>query len=176
MSTVLHPGKYIKDNVLPAGISVKSAAELMGVGRPALSNLLNGRAALSRDMAMRLEKAFGVSRETLLQKQIEYDEAVSRHREKEVPVRTYVPRFMDITATQIEEWAEKKVEARSQLPALLRKLVLSTGKNLTKIDFPAFDNAQRHGWDGQVETEFRDAVDSRWIFRLGVRMRCAPES
>jgi addiction module HigA family antidote len=154
MRAVQHPGAYIKDHVLPAGISVTRAAEVIGVGRPALSNLLNGRAALSRDMAMRLEKAFGVSRETLLQKQVEYDEALSRQREKEVPVRTYVPRFMDITATQIEDWADKKLEARSELPALLRKLVLSTGKSITKVDFPAFDNAQRHGWDGQVETDF----------------------
>ena len=40
-------------------MSVKKAAELLGVGRPALSNLLNGHASLSAEMALRLEKAFG---------------------------------------------------------------------------------------------------------------------
>ena len=59
---------------------------------------------------------------------------------------------MDITATQIEAWADK-ISTRAELPALLRRLVATTGTNLSKVDFPAFDNAQRHGWDGQVETD-----------------------
>jgi addiction module HigA family antidote len=58
---LLHPGKFIKTEVLPPGLSVKAAAELLGVGRPALSNLLNGNAALSSEMALRIEKTFGVS-------------------------------------------------------------------------------------------------------------------
>jgi hypothetical protein len=53
---------------------------------------------------------------------------------------------------QIAAWAEK-IDTRAQLPALLRKLVFSTGTNLTKVDFPAYDNAQRHGWHGYVETD-----------------------
>ena len=59
---------------------------------------------------------------------------------------------MDITATQIAAWADKN-EARAQLPALLRRLVTTTGANLSKVDFPAYDNSQRHGWDGYVETD-----------------------
>ena len=51
-----HPGEYIKANVIPKGMAVKKAAELLGVGRPALSNLLNGNAGLSADMALRLAK------------------------------------------------------------------------------------------------------------------------
>ena len=57
-SDVLHPGMRIRAEVIPPGMSVTKAARLMGVGRPALSNLLNGNASLSADMAMRLEKAF----------------------------------------------------------------------------------------------------------------------
>jgi addiction module HigA family antidote len=148
----LHPGQYIKAEVIPAGLSVKKAAEMIGVGRPALSNLLNGNAALSPDMALRLEKAFGVKRDMLLQKQAAYDEEQNRHREKEVAVRAYAPSFMDIKAMQIAAWAEK-IDTRAQLPALLRKLVFSTGTNLTKVDFPAYDHAQRHGWDAYVETD-----------------------
>src|SRR2546426_12081247 len=70
----LHPGPYIKDRVLPAGLSVKAAAELLGVGRPALSNLLNGKAALSPEMALRIEKTFGVSQKELLQMQAAFDQ------------------------------------------------------------------------------------------------------
>ena len=55
---VPHPGTRIKVEVIPMGMSVTNAAKLMGVGRPALSNLLNGNASLSEEMAMRLEKAF----------------------------------------------------------------------------------------------------------------------
>jgi hypothetical protein len=42
------------------------------------------------------------------------------------------------------------IEARSHLPALLRRLIHNTGENLVKVDFPAHDNSQRHGWDGVV--------------------------
>ena len=59
---VPHPGIRIRAEVIPPGMSVTKAAQLMGVGRPALSNLLNGNASLSEDMAMRLEKAFKNSR------------------------------------------------------------------------------------------------------------------
>lgn len=147
-----HPGKHIKESVIPAGMTVKKASELVGVGRPALSNLLNGNASLSPDMAIRLEKAFGAKRETLLQMQAAYDELQTWRREKEIAVRAYAPSFMDITASQIAAWADK-TEARALLPAFLRKLVLTTGSNPSRVDFPAHDNAQRHGWDGQIETD-----------------------
>ena len=81
---ITHPGQFIKSEVIPAGISVKKAAEMIGVGRPALSNLLNGNAALSPEMALRLEKAFGVKRDLLLEKQKAYDEEQNRHLEKEI--------------------------------------------------------------------------------------------
>ncbi len=135
-------------------MSVKKAAELLGVGRPALSNLLNGNAALSSEMALRLEKAFGpkAKSETLLKMQASYDEVQMRHREKAVAVRAYAPSFMDITAAQIEAWADH-TSSRAELPAFLRRLILTTGVNLSKVDFPAYDNAERPGWDGQVETD-----------------------
>ena len=85
-SDVPHPGTRIKAEVIPVGISVTKAAQLMGVGRPALSNLLNGNAALSADMAARLEKAFNYPRNDLLEMQAKYrrgagkgDERARRH-------------------------------------------------------------------------------------------------
>ena len=54
-----HPGTFVRETVIPGGMSVKDAAKRLGIGRPALSNFLNGKSALSPEMALRLEKAFG---------------------------------------------------------------------------------------------------------------------
>lgn len=59
-------GDYIRRQVIPVGMSVKKAAKRLGLGRPALSNLHNGNAALSPEMAVRLEKSFGADRQKLL--------------------------------------------------------------------------------------------------------------
>jgi addiction module HigA family antidote len=63
---VPHPGTLIRAAVIPTGMSVTKAAQLMAVGRPALSNLLNGNATLSGDMATRLAKAFKFPLEDLM--------------------------------------------------------------------------------------------------------------
>ena len=72
----LHPGAYVSREVIPKGMSVTKAAELLGIGRPALSNFLNGNAALSQEMALRLERTFGADREALLDFQAKYDRRV----------------------------------------------------------------------------------------------------
>lgn len=87
----VHPGGFIKRSVLPDDLSVTAAAETLGVGRPALSNLLNEKASLSPEMAMRVEKAFGVKMDTLLRMQARYDAYHMRQREKEIAVNKYVP-------------------------------------------------------------------------------------
>ena len=68
-----------------------AAAKVLGVSRPALSMLLNGRSALSGLMALRIEKAFGVRMETLMRMQASYDIARTRRREGEVTVERYRP-------------------------------------------------------------------------------------
>lgn len=147
----LHPGLYIKNQVLPSGLSVKAAAELLGVGRPALSNLLNGKAALSSEMALRIEKTFGASQKDLLLMQAQFDQYQARLRDQNVAVRAYVPSFLKITARDIEHWADGNLEARSLLPVLLRKLIHSTGQELSQVDFPGYDSAEKKGWDGRVD-------------------------
>jgi len=83
-----HPGDFIRTElVLPAGLSVTDAAIGLQVSRPALSNLLNGKAALSAEMALRIEKAFGVKMDTLMRMQSSYDIAQARKREKSIHVR-----------------------------------------------------------------------------------------
>src|SRR5438552_13001466 len=109
-------GEYIRQHVIPAGMSVKEAASRLGVGRPALSNLLNGKAALSPDMAVRLEKSFGADRQRLLDIQAAADRARQREAERAVAVRRYVPNFLSIKARQIEAWTEDHLDARQLLP------------------------------------------------------------
>ncbi len=85
-----HPGGFVKHEVLkPLGLSVTEAADALGVTRPALSALLNERAQLSPEMAIRIEKAFGVSMETLMRMQNSYDIAQARKREAEIKVERY---------------------------------------------------------------------------------------
>jgi len=85
-----HPGDFIRTEIIrPAGLSVTAAAALLQVSRPALSSLLNSRANLSGDMALRIEKAFGIKMDTLMRMQAAYDIAQTRKREKKIHVRRY---------------------------------------------------------------------------------------
>jgi antitoxin HigA-1 len=87
-----HPGSFIREEVLDElGLSVARAAEILGVRRATLSDLVNGHAALSPEMALRIEKAFGVSMETLLRMQAWYDTCAMRRRAGEIDVKRYEP-------------------------------------------------------------------------------------
>ncbi|MDD5035957.1 MAG: HigA family addiction module antitoxin [Methylococcaceae bacterium] len=69
-----HPGEMLKEDVLPAlGLTVTEAAEQLGVSRAALSRVINGRAAISADMAIRLSQWLGGSAETWLRAQLQHD-------------------------------------------------------------------------------------------------------
>lgn len=87
-----HPGEIIREDVIgDLGLSVTDAARLLGVGRPALSAVLNGRASLSPEMALRLEKAFGISMDLLLKMQLQFDITHVRKAAKAMKVRKYEP-------------------------------------------------------------------------------------
>ena len=80
-----HPGGFVKSEIVEAmGLSVTRAAVVLGVTRPALSALLNERAKLSPEMALRIEKVFGGSMDTLLRMQTSYDIAQTRKREGDI--------------------------------------------------------------------------------------------
>ncbi len=69
-----HPGEVLRELCLePQGLSVTRAAEALGVSRKTLSSILNGRAGISSEMALRLGKAFGTSAESWLTQQMQYD-------------------------------------------------------------------------------------------------------
>src|ERR1035441_9215998 len=83
-----HPGDFIRTEIIePAGLSVTAAAAVLHVSRPALSSVLNAKADLSGDMALRIEKAFGVKMETLMRMQSAHDIAKTRSREKQIRIR-----------------------------------------------------------------------------------------
>jgi antitoxin HigA-1 len=93
MARPAHPGQFIRMEVTePLGLSVTQAAKILGVTRPALSALLNARAALSSEMALRIEKAFGPKMDTLLRMQTSYEIAEARDRSASVKVKRYVPK------------------------------------------------------------------------------------
>jgi len=87
-----HPGDFIRTEIIePLGLTVTAAAKALGVSRPTLSTLLNGKADLSGDMALRIEKAFGPKMDTLMRMQSSFDIARTRRRASKVNVRRYRP-------------------------------------------------------------------------------------
>ena len=90
--TPSHPGEFIRMEVIEElGLSVTRAAEILGVRRATLSALLNGNASLSPEMALRIEKAFGVSMYMLLRMQSWYHATQMRARADEIAVQRYEP-------------------------------------------------------------------------------------
>jgi addiction module HigA family antidote len=87
------PGRFLRSEVIEAhNLSVTEAAKVLRVSRPTLSSLLNAKADLSGEMALRFEKAFGVDMDTLMRMQNSYDIAQTRSRAKKINVERYEPR------------------------------------------------------------------------------------
>ncbi len=90
--TPSHHGEFVRlEKIDELGLNVTKASEILGVRRATLSNLLNGHAALSPEMALRIEKALGVSMDMLLRMQAWYDASKMRAREDDIEVRRYQP-------------------------------------------------------------------------------------
>ena len=86
-SFAIHPGPWMLEEIVkPHKMTVSSTAEHLKVTRPALSRLLNGRAALTPEMAIRFEKAFGISAATMLRMQTDYDLAQAKIRTETVTI------------------------------------------------------------------------------------------
>jgi len=139
-------GPYIRDNVLPADLSVSEVARRLRVGRPALSNLLNGNATLSRDMALKLEREFGADADALIRRQADL-EATAR----EAASRATPAGYLKITSTDIIHWADT-IPSRTSLAVLLRRLAHTDTAATTRIDFPGNDAGERQGWDGHIDS------------------------
>jgi addiction module HigA family antidote len=91
MKNPVHPGLIVRHDCLePLGLSVTEAAKVLGVSRQALNNLVNGKAGISPEMAIRLTKAFGSTPETWLHMQLAYDLAAARKHESKIKVQRQV--------------------------------------------------------------------------------------
>jgi addiction module HigA family antidote len=87
-----HPGDLIKTEIFDAlGLSISKAAELLEVRRATLSDLLHGKASLTPEMALRIEKAFGPDMDHLLRMQLAYDVARTRRHSRAIAIKRYVP-------------------------------------------------------------------------------------
>lgn len=85
-----HPGAVVREILIaPLNITVTEAALALGVTRPALSAFLNERASLSPDMAIRIEKVFGLKLETLMRMQNAFDIAEARRRAPSIKVKRF---------------------------------------------------------------------------------------
>jgi addiction module HigA family antidote len=87
-----HPGHLIKTEILEAlDLSVSKAADILKVRRATLSDLLNGKSALTPEMALRIEMAFGPDMDHLLRMQLACDVANTRKRAEDLGVKRYIP-------------------------------------------------------------------------------------
>jgi len=87
-----HPGEIIREEIINAlGLTVTRAAEILGVRRATLSDVTNGKASVSAEIALRLEKAFGVSMDLLLKMQAGYDAAQARRHGDKIKVKRFKP-------------------------------------------------------------------------------------
>ncbi len=88
MHSPVHPGEIVKHDCLKAlGLSVTEGAEALGVTRPTLSRLINGKASVSPEMALRLSKAFGSRPEVWLKMQMAYDMVELQKKSKSIKVK-----------------------------------------------------------------------------------------
>lgn len=87
-----HPGELVREDVLAElSLSVTKAASILGVRRATLSELINEHSSVSPEMALRIEKAFGVSMDLLLKMQAGFDAAKMRQHSDEILVNRYQP-------------------------------------------------------------------------------------
>lgn len=100
MADPAHPGSFVRAEIIEAyDLSVTDAAKALGITRAALSAFINEHSALSPDMALRIEKAFGVSMDMLMRMQNSYDIAQARKREHEIKVPPFRGRPTDQRAS-----------------------------------------------------------------------------
>lgn len=86
----MHPGSVVRQECLEKhGLSVTDAARVLGVDRQTLSNLLNARSGISPEMAIRLEKAFGMPAREWLMRQLDHELAEAMHKADGIDVQPF---------------------------------------------------------------------------------------
>ena len=98
-----HVGGLIwREIIEPLGLTVTEAAKVLGVGRQALSSLLNERTSLTTEMGLRVEKAFGPKMEHLMRMQLAFDLAQARNAERDIGVKRYVAKRAAVVREAVE--------------------------------------------------------------------------
>lgn len=131
-------------------ITITEAAKRLDISRITLSKIINGKSILTPKIAQRFESVFGLSKEALLMHQ-----ALEQSQEplfSRVSSLCQSNPFFQIDSLEIERWAEE-IDTRKLLPQLIRILILTTTKGITKIDFPANEDSQRSGFDGKLHAQ-----------------------
>lgn len=144
-------GTLVRQQVLePRKLSISGAAKMLGVSRVTLSKVINGQSPLTPNVAARIENVFGLSAEVLMSLQAQAD---IKQQESSLGGQAFgfsYP-FPVIKAHDLEVWADT-IASRTELPVLIRRLIATTGSGIIQCDFPGYDNGERHGWDGVLET------------------------
>lgn len=113
-----HPGRFVRTEVIEGhALSVTEAARALGITRAALSAFINEHSALSPEMALRIEKAFGVSMETLMRMQNNYNIAQARARADEIKVTPFkgkAPDRQPVQDTSATDTNKSRVRKRAQ--------------------------------------------------------------
>jgi|SRR5882672_5471892 len=92
-----HPGSIVRNDCLePLSLSVTKGARILGVTRQALNNLVNEKAGISPEMAIRLSKAFGSTPDTWLRLQMDYDLAEAQKQAGKIRVKRYTSQELPI--------------------------------------------------------------------------------
>lgn len=142
--------ELLRQQMLKANhLTITETAKRLGISRVTLSKLLNGQSPLTLNVAARMENVFGLSAKELLNKQMQAD----LEREETATEKTYsfAYPFPIIKAHDLEVWADT-ITSRTEFPVLIRRLITTTGTGITRCVFPGYDNGERHGWDGVLET------------------------
>jgi addiction module HigA family antidote len=117
-----HPGEVIRTEIVGAhNLTVTAAAKVLGVSRQALSSLFNGRADLTGDMALRIEKAFGPKMDTLMGMQSAFDIFQTRLRARKIKIRSYRPvdRHASRAAGSGEPAQARRPAPQAKVPSML---------------------------------------------------------
>ena len=142
--------ELLRQQMLKANhLTITEAAKRLGVSRVTLSKVLNDQSPLTPNVAARMENVFGLSAEELLNKQTQAD--LERQEIASEKMCGFSYPFPVIKAHDLEAWAGT-VTPRTELSVLIRRLIATTGTGITRCVFPDYDNGERHGWDGILET------------------------
>lgn len=124
MNSPPHPGEIVREECLkPLGLSVTRAAEILGVTRQTLSDLVNDKAGVSVEMSVRLSKAFGSTPETWLGLQMAYDLWNARERIKSIEVEEFMPKLHADTLPGSPEEENDVSPHRLEVPLVLNSVI-----------------------------------------------------